>query len=89
MLMYFVYVLQSKKDSRPYKGFTNDLERRLKEHNKGLVTYSATWRPWKLIYYEVFPNKEDALERERYLKSGWGRRHIKKVLRHYFQNESK
>jgi len=85
--MYFVYVIQSKKDSRLYRGFTNNLKRRLKEHNQGLAEYSAPWKPWKLIYCEVFLNKEDALEREQYLKSGWGRRYIKKTLRHYFQNK--
>ncbi|MFA6272635.1 MAG: GIY-YIG nuclease family protein [Patescibacteria group bacterium] len=84
--MYFVYVLQSKKDSRLYNGFTGNLERRLKEHNQGLVTYTSPWKPWKLIYYEVFPNKKDALEQERYIKSGWGRRYIKKILRHYLQD---
>ncbi|MBU0613364.1 GIY-YIG nuclease family protein [Patescibacteria group bacterium] len=83
--MYFVYVLQSKKDFRLYYGFANNLDRRLKEHNNGSVTYTTPWRPWKLIYYEVYPNKKDALEREGYIKSGWGRRYIKKTLRHYFQ----
>ena len=83
--MYYVYIIQSKKDYRLYKGFTTDLKKRLREHNEGLVTYSKTWRPWRLIHYEAYLNKEDAIVREKYLKSGWGKRFIDKTLRHYFK----
>ncbi len=74
--MYYVYVLQSKKDSRLYKGFAGDLKKRLREHNDGLVRYTKPWRPWKLIYYEAYVVKEDAIAREKYIKSGWGKRYI-------------
>jgi len=43
-------------------------------------------RPWKLIYFEAYPNKLDALNREKYLKSGYGRRSINTMLKNYFDN---
>ena len=84
--MYYVYIIQSKKDYHIYKGFTTDLKNRLREHNQGLVTYTKPWRPWRLIYYEAYLNKEDAIAREKYFKSGWGKRFIDKNLRHFFLN---
>jgi len=87
--MYYAYILQSKKDSRLYKGFTTDLKKRLLEHNNGLVTSTKPWRSWKLIYYEAYLDKKDSIAREKYLKSGWGKRYIDKTLRHYFQQTTK
>lgn len=67
--MYQVYVLRSKKDSSFYVGYTNNIERRLKEHNNGLVEYTRKYLPWRLIYYESFLSIEDAKKREKSLKS--------------------
>ena len=58
--MYYVYVLRKKSDLSLYYGYTNDIERRLKEHNAGLVGYTKKYKPWKLIYYESFSSLEDA-----------------------------
>jgi putative endonuclease len=83
--MYYVYILQSEKNKRLYKGVTNDLKRRLKEHNSGSVPFTKTLKPWKLIYYEAFSNKEDATREEKFLKSGKGRDRIKWLLKSVFE----
>ena len=82
--MFDVYILQSEKDGRLYIGFTNDIGRRPKEHNEGKSSATKPFRPYKLIYYEAFLNIKDAKAREKFLKSGWGRRSIKKILKYYF-----
>jgi len=66
--MYHVYLLKSKKDDRLYVGYTSDVERRLRTHNAGLVTYTRKYLPWVLIYYESFCSLEDAKKREKALK---------------------
>lgn len=60
-----------------YKGSTSDLKARLLKHNKGDVLSTKAGCPWKLIYYEAFINKTDALREEKFLKSGKGRERIK------------
>lgn len=81
--MYYVYILQSQKDKSLYIGYTNNLEKRFKEHNQGYSIATKYKRPYKLIYYEAFLNSKDAKSREKYLKSGWGWRSIKKLLKNY------
>ena len=75
--MFYTYVLLSERDRKFYIGFTKDLEKRLDKHNNGLVTSTAHRRPLKLIYYEACLNDGDAIKREKYFKSGFGRRFIK------------
>ncbi|OIN96295.1 MAG: excinuclease ABC subunit C [Deltaproteobacteria bacterium CG1_02_45_11] len=82
--MFYVYVLQSKKDNQWYTGYTDDLRRRFEEHNKGLNYATRKRRPFKLIYYEACINEQDAKTREQYLKSGVGKRYIKNRLKFYF-----
>lgn len=79
-MIYFVYLLQSVKDGSFYVGFTTDLQRRLKEHNSGHSNYSSKHGPWKLIYFEEFKTLEEAVARERYLKTGAGRKFRKKLI---------
>jgi len=81
MEKYFVYVLQSKIDHSWYIGFTMSLENRLKEHNNGKSYYTKRKLPWDLIYYEVSFHKFDAVAREKYLKSGMGRRYLKNRIK--------
>lgn len=81
--MYFVYVLQSLKDNNLYTGFSDDIESRIKKHNNGLVVSTKYRRPFKLIYYEASLNKTDALHREIYLKTSWGKKFIKNRLKNY------
>jgi len=67
-----------------YKGYTNNLKRRLVEHNKGMVTSTKPYLPWKLIYYEACLNIKDAQRREKYLKTTQGSRLLKRRLKEYF-----
>ena len=84
MKFIYVYVLESLKDQNWYTGYTSDLRKRLKEHNDG-VTYSTKYRrPFKLIYFEGCLNAEDAKAREKYLKSGVGKRYIRNRLKGYY-----
>jgi putative endonuclease len=75
--MYFVYILRSEKVCTSYTGFTNNLDRRLKEHNSGKTKSTKHNKPWKLLFFETFENRIEARLREKYLKSGIGREYIK------------
>ena len=79
--MFYVYVLQSQIDGRLYKGLTQNLNERLEQHNKGKTRSTKAFRPWKLLYYESFNSREEAREREKYLKSGIGREFINKITK--------
>ena len=81
--MFFTYVIQSKKDGRFYTGSTSDLRKRLNEHNTGKVRSTKSRGPFVLIYYEACLDKQDALAREKYLKSGMGKRYLKDRLRRF------
>jgi putative endonuclease len=82
--MFYTYILQSLKNKSLYIGYTTDLEQRLKEHNNGKSLSTKSSKPYKLIFYEAFTNRKDAKAREGYLKSGWGFRTIRKMLKNYF-----
>ena len=66
--MFYVYLLRSQKDRDLYIGFTNNLERRIKEHNDGLVASTKSRMPFELMYYEGYKAEKDARQRERNLK---------------------
>jgi len=78
--MNYVYILQSLKDGSRYIGTSEDLQRRLKEHNRGDVNSTAPKTPYKLIWYSVFLNKNTAYNFERYLKSSSGYAFTKKRI---------
>lgn len=78
--MYYVYLLLSHKDNRTYCGSTDDLRRRLSEHNSGKNISTRNRRPLKLIYTESFDDLMSARARERYFKSRSGRRKLKKIF---------
>lgn len=84
LFMFYVYILQSFKDNRLYAGFTNNIEKRTREHNLGKVFSTKYRRPLKLIYVEICLDKEDAKQREKYFKTGVGKRFIKNRLKNYF-----
>lgn len=71
--MFYVYVLRSKRDSKRYIGFTDDLARRFSEHNRGMVKSTRNRRPLELIYHEEFEEKAEAMHREEFFKTGQGR----------------
>ncbi len=84
MKFYYVYIIQSLKDLSLYIGFTENLRARLQEHNSAKNISTRLKIPYDLIYFEGYKNKADALGREKFLKSGSGRRYINKQLKHYF-----
>lgn len=75
-MFYYTYVLISKKDNKFYIGWTNDLNYRLAQHNKGLIKSTKNRLPLLLIYFEACKDKEKAIKREKYFKSGFGRRFL-------------
>ena len=79
--MYYVYILMSKKDGKMYTGYTKDLQSRFDEHQKGRVSSTKNRRPLELIYYEACRNSQDATAREKYLKTGMGKRYLKNRLK--------
>jgi putative endonuclease len=81
--MYYTYVLMSKKDTQFYTGFTKDLKLRFEQHNKGLVESTKERGPVELIYYEACLNQEDAVRREKYLKTYLGKMFLRKRLKSY------
>ena len=83
MNYFYTYVLQSSKDLNFYVGYTNNLVKRIEEHNKGKVASTKNRVPLKLIYWEGCLNKQDARRREKYLKTSWGKRFIKNRLKSY------
>ena len=77
--LYIVYVLRSEKDGKRYIGYTSDLARRLNEHNSGKTISTKNRRPFILIYQEEYSTKAEAMEREKFFKSGKGREELKKI----------
>ena len=82
--MFFTYVLQSKKNSNLYIGYSADLKNRLEEHNLGKNISTKPFIPWFVIYYEACLNEEDARRRENYFKTSQGQRLLKRRLKEYF-----
>ena len=78
---YYVYTLQSLKSNKWYTGYTNDLRKRFNEHQDNKSTYTKGRGPFKLIYYEASLHEEDAKAREKYLKSGMGKKYLKNRLK--------
>jgi putative endonuclease len=81
--MYYVYVIKSLKDGQNYTGYTKNLKFRFEQHQKGLVESTKKRKPFKLIYYEACLNQQDATNREKYLKSIYGKRFLKNRLKSY------
>ena len=78
--MFYTYVLISEKDGQLYIGWSNDLANRIKDHKSGNVNSTKDRLPIKLIYYEACLSKEQAIIREKQLKSGYGRKYLKHRL---------
>ena len=79
--MYYVYVLLSLKDHKFYIGFSEDIKKRLTDHNAGRNTSTKSRRPFELIYYEAHLSKDDALRREAYFKTTKGKSTLRQMLR--------
>jgi len=78
---FYTYIFMNQKDREFYTGVTDNLNRRLEQHNAGLVLSTKHRLPLKLIYFEACLKKDDAYHRERYLKTGMGKRFLKNRLK--------
>lgn len=78
----YVYILRNQK-GKWYIGSTNNLRKRLSQHNFGKSTYTKHRGPWELIYYEASKHENDARSRELFLKSGMGKRYVKNRLKRF------
>ena len=83
MKFFYVYILKSINFNFIYIGFTENLRRRLKEHNSGLGLSTKYYCPLELIHYEAYKNREDAKRREEYLKTNKGKTTIKTMLKEF------
>ncbi|HQV77334.1 MAG TPA: GIY-YIG nuclease family protein [Chitinophagales bacterium] len=79
--MFYVYVLKSQQTKSLYKGQTENVVNRLKEHNNGKVKSTKAYLPWEMVYIEEFESRDEAVKREKYLKSGIGRQFLKEKLK--------
>jgi len=77
--MFYVYILKNKKD-QIYIGHTQDITKRLIEHNSGCSGYTKNKGPFEIIYKEIYNTRSEAIKREKRLKSGQGREWIKKAV---------
>ncbi len=78
----YIYIIRNSK-GRFYTGSTNNLRKRLSQHNQGKSTYTRSLGPWKLVYFEGGINEDDTRSRELFLKSGMGKRHVKNRLKRF------
>ena len=81
---YYVYILNSEKDGKNYAGYTKNLKLRLEQHKKGEVESTKYRRPLKLIYFEACLNQKDALKREKYFKTHYGKMFLKNRLANWY-----
>jgi len=85
--MQYVYVLLSRKVNRFYTGCAHDLKQRIQQHALGKVGSTRNRRPLELVYYEACLDQADALHREKYLKTTWGKRYLRNRLRSFLQSK--
>ena len=78
--MYFVYAINSKDRNYIYVGLTNNVNRRLTEHNKGENRSTKAFIPFELIMKESFETRLEARAREKYLRSGIGKEYLKNII---------
>ena len=78
--MYYIYIIQSQKNSKYYTGSCHDIDLRVERHNAGATPSIISGRPWKLVYSESYENNSDALKREREIKSKTRRKYIEFLI---------
>jgi putative endonuclease len=78
--MFYVYAIRSLSRNYIYVGLTDNLDRRIAQHNFGLNPTTKPYRPFELIWSESFPTRSEARLREKYLKSGVGKTFLKSLL---------
>jgi putative endonuclease len=85
-MFWYTYVLYSKNLDKFYIGCTNDLERRLAEHRRNKTYTTKRMKDWLLVYCEACLSKKDAQDRERQLKTGFGRGYLRKRIKDSISN---
>jgi putative endonuclease len=84
--MFYVYLLRSESyPNQTYVGFTEDLRKRITEHNSGKSIHTNKFRPWRVVSYVAFSDRAQAERFEKYLKSGSGRAFANKHLWNIFK----
>ena len=84
MVEYVVYILKSLSSDKHYVGYTQNLISRFKSHNElGKKGFTTRYRPWQVIYVEFYTTKKQAMNREKFLKSGKGREWMKENISDY------
>ena len=78
--IYYTYVLYSPASDKIYISQTTDLQKRLASHNSGKSSYTKSYIPWELVYFEEFPTRSQAMKKEKELKSHRGREHIRNKI---------
>lgn len=76
--MYWVYILKSQINNYLYVGSTNNINRRLAQHNAGRVRSTKAYRPWTLLKTESYPSREEVVAREKFLKTGQQKERLRK-----------
>ncbi len=79
-MTYTVYILKSQKDKKYYTGLAQDMDRRMKEHNSGQVKATKSRLPFVLVYTETVSSRDEARAREKFFKSGSGRKFRDTIL---------
>jgi putative endonuclease len=83
-MIYFVYILENKDENKYYIGQTNNLTRRIKDHNKGYNVFTSKNKNWQLVYKKEFNSRSDAIKFERFIKRQKSRLFIKKLINNEF-----
>ncbi len=78
--MFYVYVIQSLTHRTRYIGSTDNVQKRIMEHNGGRCHYTSGRKPWELVYKEEYLTRGEAMKREKFLKSGLGRKWLDQKL---------
>ena len=88
--MWYVYVLYSVQSGKTYVGFSNDLDRRLFEHNVSEQRgFTLRYRPWTLIHSEAYETKQKAMAHEKFLKTGKGRELVKEIVAKFLDSQAR
>lgn len=82
-MYHYVYLLRGEKSGRWYTGLTKNLRKRFDQHNNGQSRYTKNKDSYEMIYCEACKNLSDAKAREKYLKSGMGKRYLKNRLKRF------
>ena len=84
--MFFLYILQSLKDFSFYVGQCDDLDKRMSKHSEGMSKYTASKRPLRLVYFELFESRSAAIKREKQVKGMKSRRYIERLIADWKKN---